>query len=65
VHGQSRRLLSLVFSEAGFGAGAGNPPRPSFPLLLGVRTELATRDRVLGTASCGPRGMHGVQGDAC
>jgi len=57
---QSRRVLSLVFSEARLRADAGSPLRSAFSRLLGMRTELASRDRVLRTTSSGARGVPGL-----
>ena len=62
VSRQSGRLLPLVFSEARLGAGGRRSPRSALPLLLGMRTELAACDRMLGPAACGASRVHGVPG---
>jgi hypothetical protein len=62
VSRQSRCLLPLVFPEVRLGAGGRRSPRIALPLLLGMRTELAACDRMLGPAACGACRVHGVPG---
>ena len=62
VSRQSGCLLPLVFSEVGLGAGGRRSPRIALPLLLGMRTELAACDRMLGPTACGACRVHGLPG---